>query len=113
VFTNLVETDQIYGHRHDAKGFAEALTHIDAAVAVWVDELLRPGDMLILTADHGVDPTAPHSDHTREYAPLIAVFAGNGGRRHDGPLADVGASTLAGLTGREAPELPGRSFLTA
>jgi phosphopentomutase len=111
VFTNLVETDQVHGHRHDTQGFAEALTRIDAAVAHWLDELLRPGDMLVLTADHGVDPTAPHSDHTREYAPLIAVFAGDGGRRHDGPLADVGASTLAWLRGREAPDLPGESFV--
>ena len=50
---------------------------------------------------------APHTDHTREYAPLLAVFAGDGGRRHDGPLADVGASTLDWLTGRDAPALPG------
>ena len=113
VFTNLVETDQVHGHRHDVAGFAEALTHIDAAVAFWLDELLGPGDMLVLTADHGVDPTAPHSDHTREYAPLIAVFDGDGGRRHDGPLADVGASTLDWLTGRDAPGLPGRSFVAA
>jgi phosphopentomutase len=68
-------------------------------------------DLLVLTADHGVDPTADHTDHTREYAMLLARFAGHGGRRHDGVLADVGASVLAWLTGREAPELPGRSFL--
>jgi phosphopentomutase len=110
VFTNLVETDQIYGHRHDAEGFAAALQEIDAGVARWL-ELLRPGDLLVLTADHGVDPTAPHSDHTREHAPLLAAFDGHGGRRHDGPLADVGASVLAWLTGRDAPQLPGRSFV--
>jgi phosphopentomutase len=110
IFTNLVETDQIHGHRHDVAGFAEALERIDAAVAGWLDELLGPGDLLVLTADHGVDPTAPHSDHTREYAPLLAVFDGHGGRRHDGPLADVGASVLDWLTGRDAPELPGRRF---
>jgi phosphopentomutase len=110
IFTNLVETDQIHGHRHDTQGFAAALEDIDAGVARWL-ELLRPGDLLVLTADHGVDPTAPHSDHTREYAPLLGVFDGHGGRRHDGPLADVGASVLAWLTGREAPDLPGRSFV--
>jgi phosphopentomutase len=110
IFTNLVETDQIYGHRHDAEGFAEALTQIDAGVARWL-EILRPGDLLALTADHGVDPTAPHSDHTREHAPLLAVFDGHGGRRHDGPLADVGASVLEWLAGRTAPGLPGRSFV--
>jgi phosphopentomutase len=50
----------------------------------------------VLTADHGVDPLAPHTDHTREYAPLLAVFEGHDGRRHDGLLADVGASMSAG-----------------
>ena len=109
-FTNLVETDQVYGHRHDVEGFAAALQQIDAAVGEWVG-LLRPGDLLILTADHGVDPTASHTDHTREHAPLLAVFDGNGGRRHDGPLADVGASVLQWLRGRDAPELPGTSFI--
>jgi phosphopentomutase len=111
IFTNLVETDQIHGHRHDVRGFADALERIDAAVARWLDELLGPGDLLVLTADHGVDPTAPHSDHTREHAPLLAVFEGHGGRRHDGPLADVGASALQWLTGREAADLPGQSFV--
>ena len=111
VFTNLVETDQIYGHRHDVAGFARALERIDQAVAGWLDGLLGPGDLLVLTADHGVDPTAPHSDHTREHAPLLAVFEGQDGGRHDGPLADVGASALRWLTGRDVPELPGRSFV--
>ena len=110
IFVNLVETDQVYGHRHDVEGFHAALREIDAAVAGWL-ELLRDDDLLVLTADHGVDPNAPHTDHTREYAPLLAVFAGNDGRRHDGPLADVGASALRWLTGREAPELPGEPFV--
>jgi phosphopentomutase len=111
VFTNLVETDQVYGHRHDVSGFARELERIDATVDHWLSELLGPGDLLVLTADHGVDPNAPHTDHTREHVPLLAVFDGHGGRRHDGPLADVGASTLAWLAGRDAPELPGRSFV--
>jgi phosphopentomutase len=67
--------------------------------------------MLVLTADHGCDVAAPHTDHTREYAPLLAVFEGSRSRRHDGPLADVGASALEWLTGRSAPDLPGGSFL--
>ena len=71
--------------------------------------------MLVLTADHGCDVTAPHTDHTREYVPLLAQRStGHGRRRHDGPLADVGASVLMWLTGRRA-ELPGsfraRSFI--
>jgi phosphopentomutase len=110
VFTNLVETDQVYGHRHDVVGFHRALQAIDARVAEWL-ELLGSRDMLVLTADHGCDPTAPHTDHTREYAPLLAAFEGHGSRRHDGVLADVGASVLAWLTGRGADGLPGASFV--
>jgi phosphopentomutase len=108
VFVNLVDTDQVFGHRHDVDGFHDALKEIDAAVARWL-ELLREDDMLVLTADHGVDPNVDHTDHTREYAPLLASFDGAGGR-HDGPLADVGASVLRRLTGRDAPGLPGEPF---
>jgi phosphopentomutase len=110
VFVNLVETDQVYGHRHDVPGFAGALRAIDVAVGEWLT-LLGEGDLLVLTADHGVDPTTDHTDHTREYAPLLARFDGHGGRRHDGALADVGASVMRWLTGRDVAELPGTSFL--
>jgi phosphopentomutase len=110
VFANLVETDQVYGHRHDVEGFHRALREIDAAVGQWL-ELLRDEDLLVLTADHGVDPRAPHTDHTREHAPLLARFRGHDGRRHDGPLADVGASTLKWLAGREADALAGEPFV--
>jgi phosphopentomutase len=110
IFANLVETDQVYGHRHDVDGFHAALRAIDAAVAEWLG-LLGEGDLLVLTADHGVDPATDHTDHTREYAPVLARFTGHGGRRHDGPLADVGASVLRWLTGRDAPGLPGTPFV--
>ncbi len=110
VFTNLIETDQVYGHRHDVAGFHAALREIDAAVGEWL-ALLGAGDLLVLTADHGCDPSAPHTDHTREYAPLLASFTGHRSRRHDGPLADVGASVLRWLTGREASSLPGTPFV--
>ena len=110
IFVNLVETDQVYGHRHDVAGFHGALQTIDSAVAEWL-ELLREDDLFVLTADHGVDPTSDHTDHTREHTPLLARFAGHGGVRHDGPLADVGASALKWLTGREAGELPGTPFV--
>jgi phosphopentomutase len=110
VFTNLVETDQVYGHRHDAPGFHRALQEIDATVGEWLG-LLGDDDLLVLTADHGCDPTALHTDHTREYAPLLARFEGHRSRRHDGTLADVGASALAWLTGRVSPSLPGDSFV--
>ncbi len=111
VFANFVETDQVYGHRGDAPGFDEALKVIDAAVGGWLERLDPERDLLILTADHGCDPTTPGSDHTREYAPLLARFAGDGGARHDGPLADVGASALRWLAGRDAPALPGEPFV--
>lgn len=110
VFANLIETDQLYGHRHDVAGFHAALREIDAAVGTWL-ELLRDDDLLIITADHGVDPTAPHTDHTREHVPLLAVAPGRPGHRHDGALADVGQTVVAHLTGAPADELPGRSVL--
>jgi phosphopentomutase len=109
-FVNLIETDQVYGHRHDAAGFHRALQEIDAWLA---SALARLGerDLLVLSADHGCDVAAPHTDHTRERVPLLACFPGHRGRRHDGPMADVGASVCAWLTGAAAGELPGRSFI--
>jgi phosphopentomutase len=109
VFTNLVDTDQVFGHRKDTAGFHAALRKIDAAVAHWL-EAMGPDDMLVLTADHGCDPAHPGSDHTREFAPLLAAFRGQDGRRADGLLADVGASVMLWLTG-ERVELPGEPFL--
>ncbi len=121
VFVNLIETDQVYGHRKDCAGFHRALRAIDAELGEWLPRL-RAGDLLVVTADHGVDPAHPGTDHTREYAPLLALTgemtrrraAGErrGGGRHDGPLADVGATVLRWLTGRDAEGLPGEPFLT-
>jgi phosphopentomutase len=110
VFTNLIETDQVYGHRHDVGGFHRALRDIDAHVARWVGAL-RTDDLLVLTADHGCDVTAAHTDHTREHVPLLACFDGHGSRHHDGPLADVGATVLTWLCGRATRDLPGEPFL--
>jgi phosphopentomutase len=121
VFVNLIETDQLYGHRKDAAGFAAALANIDS----WLGERLprlRSEDLLIVTADHGVDPKHPGTDHTREYAPLLAVTGemlartGDPGRvagaRHDGPLADVGATVLSWLAESGGEGLPGSSFIS-
>ncbi len=110
VFTNLIDTDQVYGHRHDVAGFHHALVQIDRRVGEWLD-LLGTEDLLVLTADHGCDPTGPHTDHTREYVPLLACFEGHGSRHHDGPMADVGASALMWLTGRRTTSLPGTAFV--
>ena len=111
VFANLVDTDQVHGHRKDVAGFAAALAEIDAAVARWL-ERMRPGDLLCVCADHGCDPAHPGSDHTREHSPLLAVFAGHDGRRADGPMASVGASVLRWICGRDAA-LPGDPFVPA
>jgi phosphopentomutase len=110
VFANLVDTDQLYGHRKDVHGFHGALREIDSAVGRWLVDI-GEGDLLVLCADHGCDPAHPGTDHTREYAPLLASFAGHDGRRADGPLASVGASALRWLTGRDAPDLPGDPFV--
>ena len=110
VFANLVETDQVFGHRNDVEGFHGALREIDAAVGEWLPRLDQERDLLVLTADHGVDPTLPGTDHTREHVPLLARFAGHDGRRHDGPFADVGASVLRWLGNRDAA-LPGEAFV--
>ena len=70
-FTNLVDTDSVYGHRNDVSGFAGALEYIDSRLPEIVS-LLGPDDLLILTADHGCDPTTPSTDHSREQIPLLA-----------------------------------------
>ncbi|MDJ0625961.1 MAG: phosphopentomutase [Candidatus Caenarcaniphilales bacterium] len=71
IFANLVETDSHFGHRNNAVGFGEALEKIDAEIGKWID-LLKNDDLLILTADHGCDPTLEGTDHTREYVPILA-----------------------------------------
>jgi phosphopentomutase len=121
VFANLIETDQVFGHRKDVAGFVAALGEVDRRVASLLAEL-RDGDLLIVTADHGVDPAHPGTDHTREFAPLLAVTGTMAaarargdrpaGDRHEGPLADVGATVLRWLTGEAAAELPGRAFIS-
>ncbi len=121
VFVNLIETDQVYGHRKDVHGFAAALREFDRRLGELLTRM-REGDLLVVTADHGVDPAHPGTDHTREYAPLLALTAEMARRaaageslragRHEGPLADVGASVLRWLTGSDAQELPGGSFIS-
>jgi phosphopentomutase len=110
VFANLVDTDQVFGHRKDVEGFSAALRDIDAAVGRWLVDV-GEGDLLVLCADHGCDPAHPGTDHTREYSPLLAMFPGQDGRRVDAPLASVGASALRWLTGRDSASLPGDPFV--
>lgn len=70
IFTNLVDFDQQYGHRNDVEGYATALEQFDAWLPGFL-ERLGEGDLAILTADHGCDPTTPSTDHSREYVPLL------------------------------------------
>ena len=111
VFANLVDFDQLYGHRNDARGFARALEEFDERVEELLAHL-RPDEMCWITADHGNDPTTPSTDHAREYTPLLVagprVRAGTDlGTRES--FADV-AATMAEMFGVTAPRW-GKSFL--
>ncbi len=109
VFTNLVETDMLWGHRNDPRGFADALEEFDAGLP-GILAAMRHGDLLVLTSDHGCDPTTASTDHSREHGLLLAHVPGAPliGRRHDGDtFADVGATVMQVLA-REVPtDLPG------
>ncbi|WP_308917371.1 phosphopentomutase [Jannaschia sp. LMIT008] len=108
-FANFVEFDSLYGHRRDPDGYAAHLEWFDGAVAPVLDAL-QPGDLMILTADHGNDPTWRGTDHTRERVPVLCAGAG---AHAAGPLAfaDVAATVCAHLG---VPGVgPGRSFLPA
>ncbi|MGH9475722.1 MAG: phosphopentomutase [Terriglobales bacterium] len=111
IFTNLVDFDMLYGHRHDVTGYAAALAEADAWLAR-ITAAMRPGDLLLLTADHGCDPTSASTDHTREYVPLLAYAPGvrgvNLGTRAS--LADIG-QTIADNFGVQLSA--GSSFLAA
>jgi phosphopentomutase len=110
LFVNLVDTDMLYGHRRDPVGYARAMEEIDRALP-GIASTLRSDDVLVITADHGNDPTFPGSDHTREQVPVLAYSPR---RTHGSGLgvresfADLGA-TVAEYFGVKAPR--GRSFL--
>ncbi len=110
IFSNLVDFDMLYGHRRDIEGYAKALEHFDDRLPEILDAL-NDDDLLIMTADHGNDPTFRGSDHTREYAPLLvygkyATPGVNLGTR--GSLADIG-QTIAENFGLQLED--GESFL--
>src|SRR6476659_4134175 len=113
VFTNLVETDMLWGHRNDPINFHRCLQDFDRRLPDLL-EALRPGDLLVIASDHGCDPTTPGTDHTREHALLLAYVRGKNadGRRHDGEFADVGSTVNAWLGGK-APgrRLPGMQIV--
>jgi phosphopentomutase len=92
IFSNLVDFDMLYGHRRDTEGYARALEHFDRRLPE-IEAAMRDDDLMIITSDHGNDPTFPGTDHTREYSPLLVYsrssHAGlNLGTRDS--LADIG-----------------------
>lgn len=111
IFVNLLDFDTAYGHRNDPEGFANALVAFDAALEEIVGRC-EGDDMLLITADHGNDPTTPGTDHSREYVPLLCLWP-RGRRAVDlgtrRTFADV-AATLADAFHLSA-RMPGRSFL--
>ncbi|QLE86365.1 MULTISPECIES: phosphopentomutase [Shewanella] len=110
VFTNFVDFDSHYGHRRDIAGYARALEYFDSRLPEML-AILGEDDLLLLTADHGCDPTWPGTDHTREHVPVIAygagLAAGSLGRRKS--FADMGQS-IASYFGLEPMEY-GESFI--
>ncbi len=106
-FANFVEFDSVYGHRRDVAGYARALEWFDAELGKLLPRL-RGGDLLVVTADHGNDPTWPGTDHTRERVPVLVAGAGAGPLGHVG-FADVAASIAKHLNVANAGT--GRSFI--
>ncbi len=110
IMANLVEFDSGYGHRNDPRGYGKALERFDGQLAMLLDQL-RETDLLLITADHGCDPTAPGTDHTREYVPLLSYFKGCNshdlGIRHT--FADMAATIAENFSGLPLPY--GQSFL--
>ena len=108
IFANLEDFDMLYGHRNDPRGFANAVQRFDVALGDMIDAA-GPSDLLILTNDHGNDPTTPSTDHSREYAFLLAYAPALRGAKDlgtRGSFADIGATILEvfGLPRRDKGE---------
>ena len=111
-FTNLVDFDALYGHRRDVVGYAHAIEDFDLRIPEILDNLAED-DLLLITADHGNDPTFPGTDHTREYVPLLAYSKKikDQGALPQGFYSDI-AATIAENFAVPATE-NGESFLAA
>jgi phosphopentomutase len=98
VFANLIDFDMLYGHRNDPQGFGACLEELDADLGRLIEEM-GPDDLLVVTADHGNDPTTASTDHSREWVPLLAYLPGAdpAGRRWVGEFGDVGQTVLEWL----------------
>ncbi|NLL00367.1 MAG: phosphopentomutase [Clostridiales bacterium] len=110
-FVNLVDFDMVYGHRNDIDGYAKALSRFDEQLPRIIDAL-RDEDILIITADHGCDPSTPSTDHSREYVPMIAygkqIKKGNNIGTRDS-FSDIAATVLEYLDIKQ--QVAGKSFL--
>ena len=110
LFVNLVDFDMLYGHRNNPQGYAEALEYFDKFMPEMIN-LLNDDDILLITADHGCDPTVPGTDHTREYIPILVCgpeVSGNVDLGVRETFSDI-AATIADYFGYEFPN--GTSFL--
>jgi phosphopentomutase len=111
IFVNLVDFDQLYGHRNDVEGYARALEEVDGWLPAF-ETRMRENDLAILTADHGCDPTTPSTDHSREYVPLL-VYGPNARRGVNlgtrATLSDIGQTVAENFGTKIAV---GTSFLS-
>jgi phosphopentomutase len=110
-FINLVDFDMLYGHRNDVEGYAKALSYFDEKLPL-ILEGLQEEDILMITADHGCDPSTPSTDHSREYTPLIIYgkqLKPNCNLNTRNCFADIGASIVDYFEIRK--EIAGASFL--
>lgn len=117
VFANLVDFDMLWGHRNDVEGYARGLEELDTRIPELLDAL-EAGDLLIITADHGCDPTTPSTDHSREHVPLLALVQREPGITGIGrslslrrTFGDVGRTVLD-FYGVQSDAVYGTSFLT-
>ncbi len=114
IFVNLVETDMLWGHRNDPENFHRCLQDFDRRLPD-ILEALRDGDLLVITSDHGCDPTTPSTDHSREHAMLLLYAVGKnaaGRILENGEFGDVGATVNAWLGGKPSGKLPGTPIVT-
>ncbi|HWQ59313.1 MAG TPA: phosphopentomutase [Clostridia bacterium] len=112
IFTNLVDFDMLYGHRNDIEGYGAALEYFDAKLPE-LQAAMREGDIMLITADHGCDPTTASTDHSREYIPIVAFGPSVKGGVDLGTrrsFADIGCTAFDYLTGE--PFKVGASFLS-
>jgi phosphopentomutase len=113
VFTNLVDFDTMWGHRNDSRAYALGLEEFDSFLSEFLPALLDD-DLLIITSDHGNDPTTPSTDHSREQVPLLVWYRG---LDRGSPLglretyADVGATVEENFGIKRGAHWPGESFL--